>query len=263
MIDAVISKYLESHRRLVVPKLGAFLVKQTDGVIVFSEFMKQDDGVLHALLCQEEGLNDLEAAAKIDRFVFSVRHNIKHGTNFPVGGVGILSLGPNNTIAFHYDPATQPLPDERHEPMSRPLPQTGLHAADLANNAPAKDEEPTPVSEPAPEPQTAIPEPVEETAVKEIETEREEEEPAISKSPKMNPAAYVRGLQYRRPRKTTDAYEYNQPSQGRHMDKFLFVAIIAILLAVGAILFGYYVSTMNEEEDTLSMNYKTSSEQAE
>ncbi len=261
MIDAVISKYLESHRRLVVPKLGAFLVKQTDGVIVFSEFMKQDDGVLHTLLCQEEGLNDLEAAAQIDRFVFSVRHNIKHGTNFPVGGVGVLSLGPNNTIAFHYDPDTLSLPDEHHEPAPRPLTEEGPHAADLANNALPKKEVPTPASEPAP----ATPEPVKETPVKETPTkeEPEEEEPAISKSPKMNPAAYVRGLQYRRPHKTTDAYEYNQPSQGRHMDKFLFVAIIAILLAVGAILFGHYVSTMNGEEDAVSMNYERPIDKAE
>lgn len=253
----------------MIPKLGAFLVKQTDHAVVFSEFMKQDDGVLHALLCREEGLSDLEAAAQIDRFVFSVRHNIKHGNNFPVGGIGVLTLGPNNTIAFHHDPDTAPLPEEQRMAAPRPAMQPGLHAADLANR-PAPHPEADDMAKATPDDTSATEAPAPRTAEEEILKEDirriyesqqaaasgngEDSEPdkaptpLVSASPKMKPASYVRGLQYRRPHKTTDAYEYNRPSEGHRPDKFLLMAIVAILLAVAAILFGHYVSTMNEDD---------------
>lgn len=44
MIDSVIIEYLKHNRRLVVPKLGAFLVKEPDGAVVFSELLRGDDG---------------------------------------------------------------------------------------------------------------------------------------------------------------------------------------------------------------------------
>ena len=273
MIDAVISKYLESNKRLVIPKLGAFLVKQTDHVIVFSEFMKQDDGVLHGLLCREEGLNDTEAAAMIDRFVFSVRHNIKHGLTFQVGGIGTLSLGPNNTTAFRYDPSVQPMPKDEPAVVTetprakvsdlyrKEQPSAELHAADLATNAhriaptaeqAPKEDKPLSESESLENQQEKdnIRRIYEQQGLSEEETTSEQPlkgMPVVSKSPKMRPEKYVRGLQYRRPHKTTDAYEYNQPSSGKHVDKFLLLAIIAAVLAVSAILFGFYVSSQIDE----------------
>lgn len=45
-----ISQYLESHKRLVVPQLGTFIVKEPGVSIVFSELLKRDDGTLRRLL---------------------------------------------------------------------------------------------------------------------------------------------------------------------------------------------------------------------
>ena len=78
MLVQTISQYLGSHKRLVVPQLGTFIVKEPGVSIVFSELLKRDDGVLRGLL-REAGVGELEAAGEIDRFVFEVRHAAQHG----------------------------------------------------------------------------------------------------------------------------------------------------------------------------------------
>ena len=50
MLIHTISQYLESHKRLVVPQLGTFIVKEPGVSIVFSELLKRDDGTLRRLL---------------------------------------------------------------------------------------------------------------------------------------------------------------------------------------------------------------------
>lgn len=103
MLVQTISQYLGSHKRLVVPQLGTFIVKEPGVSIVFSELLKRDDGVLRGLL-RAEGVGELEAAGEIDRFVFEVRHAAQHGQEFRLDGFGVLHPGPNGTIAFAYEP---------------------------------------------------------------------------------------------------------------------------------------------------------------
>ena len=98
MLIHTISQYLESHKRLVVPQLGTFIVKEPGVSIVFSELLKRDDGTLRRLLIGG-GLSELEAAGEIDRFVFEVRHAVEHGAEFRLDGFGVMKPGPNGTIA--------------------------------------------------------------------------------------------------------------------------------------------------------------------
>ena len=93
MLVQTISQYLGSHKRLVVPQLGTFIVKEPGVSIVFSELLKRDDGVLRGLL-REAGVGELEAAGEIDRFVFEVRHAAQHGQEFRLDGFGVLRPGP-------------------------------------------------------------------------------------------------------------------------------------------------------------------------
>ncbi|MFQ8596559.1 MAG: hypothetical protein ACLSAM_12630 [Alistipes onderdonkii] len=102
MLVQTISQYLGSHKRLVVPQLGTFIVKEP-GVTLFFGLLKRDDGVLRGLL-REAGVGELEAAGEIDRFVFEVRHAAQHGQEFRLDGFGVLRPGPNGTIAFAYEP---------------------------------------------------------------------------------------------------------------------------------------------------------------
>ena len=83
LIDTLI-QYLKSNKRLVVPQLGTFIVKEPGRSVVFSELLKRDDGVLRGLL-RAEGMGELEAAGEIDRFVFEIRHAVEHGAEFRLG----------------------------------------------------------------------------------------------------------------------------------------------------------------------------------
>lgn len=117
MLIHTLIQYLESHRRLVVPQLGTFIVKEPGRSVVFSELLKRDDGVLRGLL-RAEGMGELEAAGEIDRFVFEIRHAVEHGSEYRLEGFGVMKPGPNATIAFVYEP--QPASESpAQEPAAR------------------------------------------------------------------------------------------------------------------------------------------------
>ena len=168
MLVQTISQYLGSHKRLVVPQLGTFIVKEPGVSIVFSELLKRDDGVLRGLL-RAEGVGELEAAGEIDRFVFEVRHAAQHGQEFRLDGFGVLHPGPNGTIAFAYEP--------------RP-------------------------AQPAASDTAAVPAGTQTAPVGQKPPKLPYSEPRVSPSAKMNPDPSVRGLRYGKPPKTTAAYSY-------------------------------------------------------
>lgn len=99
MIEKFIIDYLAAHKRLVVPQLGAFIVKQPDGKIIFSELLKRDDGVLRGLLCAQ-GMTEVQAMAVINRLVFDVRDAVGRGDRFEVQALGAFYPAPNHTIRF-------------------------------------------------------------------------------------------------------------------------------------------------------------------
>lgn len=159
MLVQTISQYLGSHKRLVVPQLGTFIVKEPGVSIVFSELLKRDDGVLRGLL-RAQGVGGLEAAGEIDRFVFEVRHAAQHGQEFRLDGFGVLHPGPNGTIAFAYEP--------------RP-------------------------AQPAASGTAAVPAGTQTAPVGQKPPKLPYSEPRVSPSAKMNPDPSVRGLRYGKP----------------------------------------------------------------
>ena len=64
MLIRIIAQYLESHRRLVIPQMGAFIVKEPGSSVLFSELLKRDDGVLQSLLTAA-GIGGAPAAADV------------------------------------------------------------------------------------------------------------------------------------------------------------------------------------------------------
>lgn len=216
MLIHTLIQYLESHRRLVVPQLGTFIVKEPGRSVVFSELLKRDDGVLRGLL-RAEGMGELEAAGEIDRFVFEIRHAVEHG-RVPPGGHRGDETRSNATIAFVYEP----------QPASE-----------------------SPAQEPAAgKRQPLQPEKVAE-AVKTAFTE-----PRVSTSAKMNPDPSVRGLRYGKPPKNTDAYRYVDRVPRRRADRFIWIAVIAALLAVAAIAFGLWRDAGRSRPKTNTSNFR-------
>ncbi len=213
MLTRILPQYLRSHKRLVIPQLGAFLVKEPEGTVLFSELVRRDDGVLRALLV-EAGMNPLTAAGDIDRFVFEVRHAVERGEEFAVPGLGVLRPGPNGTIAFEH----RPLPAEELPPVAPAARSQGGHRA------------PTTAVPAAPQP-----------APKKTADAGLGSEPHISVSARMQPEKCVEGLNYGRPIKNTKSFTYvDKPVRRRGVDRFVLAAVLALLIALGAIAYGYY-----------------------
>ena len=172
MLVQTISQYLGSHKRLVVPQLGAFIVKAPGGEILFSELFKRDDGVLRGLL---------------------------------------TAAGANGTLTFAYDP------------------QAGA-AAGPASALPAGSAVETEASgEPA----------ADRTVASGTGGSVGSDAVGRGRTPRYEPDPCVKGLTYGRPVKTTDAYTFVGSKPARRIDAFLIVAIVAALLAVGVIVYGY------------------------
>lgn len=298
MLIQSISQYLESHKRLVVPQLGTFIVKEPGRNILFSELLKRDDGVLRGLL-RESGLTELEAAGEIDRFVFEARHAVQNGGEYPMDGFGTLKPGANGTIAFAYDPTV------RTRPAAEPDPEPGPSAESAAESAatPAASSGPSGPSVPAsetaetsaaapsgatapgaaadsagPQRESASSQPVSAEAHADTSRERPHRmqaerlarsvehafaEPYVSPSAKMNPDPSVRGLRYGKPPKTTDAYTYVDRSTRRRADRFLWIAIGAAVIALSAIAFGYWREHRERQAEAEYLEYRQSLDGAE
>lgn len=248
MLIPVITQYLETHKRLVIPQLGAFIVKEPGRAVLFSELLKRDDGVLRGLLCAR-GLNELEAAGEIDRFVFEVRHAVEHGLVCPLPGLGEMKGGTNGTIVFTYDPRPT-APVAAPEPETPVAESAGAPAAshDGGVAAAGADEASGEARNPSRRPQF--------DAGRMAETMKSAfTEPHVSPSAKMNPDSSVRGLRYGKPPKNTDAYTYVNRVPRRRGDRFIWIAIIAAALAVAAILYGYWREAREQAAETEWMDY--------
>ena len=248
MLIPVITQYLETHKRLVIPQLGAFIVKEPGRAVLFSELLKRDDGVLRGLLCAR-GLNELEAAGEIDRFVFEVRHAVEHGLVCPLPGLGEMKGGTNGTIVFTYDPRPT-APVAAPEPETPVAESAGAPAAshDGGVAAAGADEASGEARNPSRRPQF--------DAGRMAETMKSAfTEPHVSPSSKMNPDPSVRGLRYGKPPKNTDAYTYVNRVPRRRGDRFIWIAIIAAALAVAAILYGYWREAREQAAETEWMDY--------
>ena len=205
-VKVLIAEFLRTHKRLVVPQLGAFIVKAPGGEILFSELFKRDDGVLRGLLTAA-GASEIEAAGAIDRLIFDLRHAVQHGGVYLVAGLGTFSAGANGTLTFAYDP------------------QAGA-AAGPASALPAGSAWRSPQSRLPPAAQAGRGQDLRDAVGR-------------GRTPRYEPDPCVKGLTYGRPVKTTDAYTFVGSKPARRIDAFLIVAIVAALLAVGVIVYGY------------------------
>lgn len=110
IVAEVIAEYLRSNRRLVVPNFGAFMVKES-GERLFSELLRTDDGVLSSLLLNK-GMNEMEAAVTIDRFIFEVRHELEQYGYCRLGEIGTLRIEPTTKVMKLYPPVQGELPKQ-------------------------------------------------------------------------------------------------------------------------------------------------------
>ena len=220
LLTNIIAEYLKHNKRLVVPKLGTFIVKSEGGAILFSDLMRGDDGVLRSLL-MAYGMKELEANGLIDRLVFEVRHSTSRGERYTIEGLGDFQQGPNNTIAFRQKREKIVVGGNIKPPVETLLnEQRKVERQRMLNN---KDNAPR-----------------QRTKHKEAKTEsrreaRVEDDDAISMT---KPDAYLRGLKYDKKKNKKRDEGYMIPETQRHGGRnliFMLVAAIIVGIAVWAV----------------------------
>lgn len=241
MIVEIITKYLESNKRLVVPNLGTFIVKVAGESVLFSALIKNDDGVLRSLL-QQQGMSELEAAGAVDRFVFEVNYRLQNDKECRLKGFGLLKSGDSGVVTFQYDTAVDGdnldgVTAERKRPEAK--------AQAVGVNS--KVEEPQPKSAPMAEVEA---EPAEEEQPRQKPMPRRDiGEARVSVSAKMNPENYVKGLRYGKGRKVVTGREYATSRRSNKSDIIMKIAIGAAVIATLALAYGFYNDWRNSHYD--------------
>lgn len=251
MIISIISTYLESHKRLVVPNLGTFIVKDADNKILFSNLLKADDGVLRALII-EQGVSELEAAGTIDRFVFEVNFRLQRDGVCGLDKFGALKSGANGVISFIANPAAQGevLDGGLREHIAERSAQEAEKKAQPADNNVENEVDTEVQTESLPMPED---EEVEFVTVP-VEHSRtaarpQQPQPNLTYSAQKRPASYVKGLQYGKGGKIITGREYATSRGSAKGDIFIKIAIAVAVIAILALLYGLWCDWRNTQYD--------------
>ena len=221
LITNIIVEYLKHNKRLCVPKLGTFIVKQTSGEIKFSDLMRNDDGVLCSLLLAY-GVKELEAKGMMDRFVFEVHHAVAIDGKFAIASLGEFTADLNNTITFKQ---AQSLVAEPQEPQ--PKRQGGRVKPPVEEFEQLKSKHERLHPRPESDIKHSKPKPQRKSAVR-----NSEEEVDIKSLGK--PEAYLRGLKY-------DSNKNKKREEGGHSSRGnsgggKWIVLALMVVAVGAVL---------------------------
>lgn len=141
MISKLITEYLKSNRRLILPTLGAFIKKDDSGEVVFVPFLKSDDGVMKSLISNNLSVSAADAEAMLEEYLFAIKQGVSQNGRFVVEGLGTVTKDVNDVMTMIYDPSvasTQaaPTPEPQAPVMSSPqTPEPQAPATTFAANA--------------------------------------------------------------------------------------------------------------------------------
>ncbi len=229
ILTKIIFDYLQTNRRITVPALGTFLSKGDDTPLLFSEFMKGDEGVLRGLLSEGGEMSELEAAIFVDRFVFDVRHSMECGDPFTLPHLGYISSKDGRTLIFTFDPEASEEEAEEAEEA-----EGGDEAESTENTEGAEN--------------TEITEPAESAKATEGDETREATEATESAKdteaePQQKRAQTIEDLYRQEVEQPSDQRDDSEVSShsGGGLDWWIVAAIIALILAISALLYGLFV----------------------
>ena len=280
MLIPVIAQYLRSHRRLIIPQMGAFIVKEPGQSVLFSELLKRDDGVLRSLLVAA-GSSELEAGGEIDRFVFEVRHAIQQTIAFtyvpqpaePTAATTDAAATASANTAAASDAPTAGAAVSAEPTTDIPTGKVTAAAVEALydGNRPAREPEQAPAARPASEPAFTAPKPSEAqpTAPTTPIAERRFSGRADFASPteqSSHPQFKSLSLPKRTKRDDTlvDSYYGRLPRRPaieqtvrvrKRSDHFIWIALAAALIALGAIAFGQWCDKFGREGDEVILEH--------
>lgn len=208
----------------MIPQLGAFLVKEPDHKVIFSQLLTKDDGVLRQLLL-DQGVSEIDASGMIQRIIFDVRFVIENGGDLAIDNVGTFTLGQNGSLQFdQFVPA----------PVEEEAVEEEVVEAEAVDHEQIESQSEHDIEEAEAE------ESIEEEEAPELRTPT----PIFERSCKpFEPDPDLEGLNYGERKRSR--VSRSSSSRGG-VDMWLVIGIAAVVLALGAILYGFLRSSARE-----------------
>lgn len=101
LMDKYIAALLDNNLRVIIPDLGAFILKQKEPkVVVFNESLKYDDGLLIDYMMKCENIDREIAQQQLSDFLTGVGKALESKKVFTVEGLGSLRKDFNGRIIF-------------------------------------------------------------------------------------------------------------------------------------------------------------------
>ena len=104
MTDRVLLDCLERNRRVALPGLGAFVRSQGDDKVVFTALVTGDDGVLAAELHEARGLGRKQAGEAVQEYIGAIRTEVATRGEYVIAGLGAIYADENEVFRLDYNP---------------------------------------------------------------------------------------------------------------------------------------------------------------
>lgn len=220
-----IAELIKNNVRVVLPDLGAFIVKQRKPLkIIFNEFLKYNDGLLIEYVTKTEGKDKEQVSKDVNAFVASLKEKLNKDEKIKFAGFGILSKDASGNIAFDLEgDEGAPSSSEQQAPTSSPPPP-------VKKETPKKEEK-------AKEPEKPISKPNATSTV--FNQPKKEEKPIETKKP---PTTYT-------------SNKYVQQPNEKNEKKKVYLWVAAAILAVIIVLLTMFINNSSKEEsETIYQN---------
>ncbi len=253
MIRKIIADYLKSNNKIVVPELGAFIKREENGSekIFFIPYLNKDDGMLRSVIKSSLGVSDEEAGDIFDNFYRAVTSKLNAGEEFRIEGVGVLKKDVNGIVSLDADPVVAIVPEAvAAEPVASVVPEPVVKQ-ELVAAMPAVPVEPIPVvagQEPDRVVEKQTPPVTLADKLRDMQASGGQQSSEVPSQRPVQPSAA-------NPVRPAAAAKPKQPVQpdgrgvGKKYDAFTIIAIVASIIAVGALIFGIVSKNTNKPDE--------------
>ena len=139
MISTYIKSLIDVHSRVIVPDLGAFMLKgDSTKTIYFNEFLRFNDGLLVDYIAEQEKIDKIEAIKKVKAFVDNVNKQLNDGKSIELEGLGTLYLDLNEKIQLKINDTNVSQDSNPTKPEVEPTPREILF--ELEKTDPSSDQ---------------------------------------------------------------------------------------------------------------------------
>jgi len=259
MISRILIDYLSNSRRVVLPDFGAFIRKDTDGKVIFVEYLKRDDNVLSGMIAKAANLPEARAKSMISAYVSDIRRKVKTDGMYIIEGLGKIYIDSDGLYQLDYDPAAlydsvpaavavpaAPSPVQSpQQTVQRPAQQPARQIRE--DELPAQRVQP-PVQQQTPRPLPSAPQPAEQAAPAPKPVPEQPLRPATESSKEENGLqeerirmehSDVKNLRYRKPQHKPMNPNVSLSNKKR-ADKVMLIAIISAAAAILVMIYALF-----------------------